>query len=101
MSSFNTLFNHTGPEILAPCVSCWAYFKEVVFGIFHERAVDNIILVTLQSPNPLVIQHLGNQALTVLGTNSWCQLLSHSHNPFQLIVKEAESFLFLQHFVSS
>lgn len=62
-------FNHTGLEILVSCVSCWAYYKDVVFGIFHKRAVDNSILVTLQSPNPFVIQHSGIQgksmALTV------------------------------------
>ena len=86
-------FNHTGPEILAPCMSYWAYFKEVVFGIFHARAVDNIILFTLQNPNPFVIQHLGNQG-EVLGTNSWCQLLSQSQNPFQLIAEGSRKFSF-------
>lgn len=41
-----------------------------MFGIFHKRAVDSIILVIFHSPNPFMIEHLGNQgsrsmALTV------------------------------------
>lgn len=35
--------------------------KEAVFDIFHKRAIDSVILVTLQSTNPLTIQHLGSQ----------------------------------------
>lgn len=67
-----------------------------MFGIFYKRAVDNIILVILQNPNPFMSQHLGNQgnrsmALTVGGSPSQ----TFSKYPFLLVAERKEKVHFL------
>ena len=39
-----------------------------MFGIFHKRAIHSIMLVILQSTDPLMIQHLGAQGKSVAPT---------------------------------